>query len=133
MSYDWNQSKCAKTNSNLSTYLWLQDLTSKCYMAWKGAFDVCRSVTRHSRRLPRKESAAMPPNMLLYNIASKLLSTLFWWKDVSLAFDEFLQVIFLLVFFRHLDCRHWEEKWPTSNFVDSVQTMAWLFYTVRAQ
>ena len=41
-SYDWNQTKFAKTNSNLSTYLWLQDLTSKCYMAWKEAFDVCR-------------------------------------------------------------------------------------------
>ena len=30
-------------NSNLSTYPWLCDLSSKCYTAWKGAFDVCRS------------------------------------------------------------------------------------------
>lgn len=56
-------------------------------------------ITRHSRRLPRKESTAMLPNMLENNIAFKLLSTMLLWNDVSLAFDKLFQVISLSVFF----------------------------------
>ena len=59
----------------------------------------CLQITRHSRRLPRKESTAMLPNMLENNIAFKLLSTMFLWNDVSLAFDKLFQVISLSVFF----------------------------------
>ena len=59
----------------------------------------CLQITRHSRRLPRKESTAMLPNMLENNIAFKLLSTVFLRNDVSLAFDKLFQVISLSVFF----------------------------------
>lgn len=108
MSYDWNQTKFAKKFKPVNISVAARFNTKMLYGLERSFRRL--QITRHSRRLPRKESVAMLPNMLPYNIASKLLSTLFWWNEVSLAFDEFLLLIILLVCFRHLDCRHWEEK-----------------------
>lgn len=85
-------------NSNLSTYPWLCDLSSKCYTAWKGAFDVCRSQDI-AGDCPGKRVPQCFQICLKTTSPSNCCQLCFLWNDVSLAFDKLFQVISLSVFF----------------------------------